>query len=291
MISLNFRKQSIRDMIVSGTKTIETRALNPEEPEKYFGDVQVGDIILLCNKLTGEELQAKVVQKRVRKNFDALWIDQEVLQKVLPDDYHVFDTVDELRIRRESLAPGTWYASKCEQNGIVGWEIELIDQIGYLDDRAIGLPYESFDVKMRYAGKGVVIDQEWKVAIIHSTTYGGYELPWGHIDPGEDKEQAFVRECREEIGCDIEIIRYIGYVIEHRYREQYKKTSYYFVAKLIGEKWIPQLEAGEQADGLETLRISPDELRQFFAPQAYDNIERQFVQARDAMVVERFLES
>ena len=105
MISLNFRKQSIRDAIVSGSKTIETRALNPEEPYNYFGDVQVGDTILLCNKLTGEELQAKVTQRRLWNNFDELWSGQEVLQKVLPDDYHVFDTVDELCVWRESLAP------------------------------------------------------------------------------------------------------------------------------------------------------------------------------------------
>lgn len=41
MIRLNLYAQYIRDAILSGEKTIETRALNPEEPHRYFGDIQI----------------------------------------------------------------------------------------------------------------------------------------------------------------------------------------------------------------------------------------------------------
>ena len=107
MITLNFRQQYIRDMIISGRKTIETRALNPEEPEKYFGSIQIGDNILLCNKITKEELKAKVTNKRIWKNFDELRQNQEILSKVRPDEYYNFNRPNDLREWWDSLAPGT----------------------------------------------------------------------------------------------------------------------------------------------------------------------------------------
>lgn len=36
IVSLNFRKTNIVDRVLSGEKTIETRALNPDESERYF---------------------------------------------------------------------------------------------------------------------------------------------------------------------------------------------------------------------------------------------------------------
>jgi hypothetical protein len=39
-LSINFYNQEIWDKLLSGDKTIESRALNPEEKERYFGDVK-----------------------------------------------------------------------------------------------------------------------------------------------------------------------------------------------------------------------------------------------------------
>jgi isoleucyl-tRNA synthetase len=39
-ISINFYEQKTRQAIVDGVKTIETRALNPQESERYFGDIK-----------------------------------------------------------------------------------------------------------------------------------------------------------------------------------------------------------------------------------------------------------
>jgi 8-oxo-dGTP diphosphatase len=39
---------------------------------------------------------------------------------------------------------------------------------------------------------------------------GGWELPGGKVDPGEDEHDALVRECDEELGVKIAIGRRVG---------------------------------------------------------------------------------
>jgi hypothetical protein len=54
--TINFYNQATWNGIKKKHKTIETRALNPEEPEKYFGNVKTGDILKMVNKETGEAI-------------------------------------------------------------------------------------------------------------------------------------------------------------------------------------------------------------------------------------------
>jgi len=39
---------------------------------------------------------------------------------------------------------------------------------------------------------------------------GGWEFPGGKVEPGERDEAAIVRECREELGVDVEIVDRLG---------------------------------------------------------------------------------
>lgn len=160
----------------------------------------------------------------------------------------------------------------------------------YINDSHINLPFEAFDATIHVAGKAIVIDNNNNIAIIHSKKYGWYELPWWHVDPWENEENAVIRECKEEIGCNISIISKICTVTEERYRERYKKISHYFICTMYWEKGIPTLMESEIDEDLETLRIPKNKLKELFDSNDYKNIERKFVQLRDTYVIDTFLQ-
>lgn len=117
VVSINFYNQPTWDKITQGTKTIETRALNPEEPERYFGNVQVGDTIEYINKLTDERMCVKVTEQYIWKNFAELAnATDEVLSAIgcdLSQDIHHPDVLKQ----RRNFSPD--YIERIEKNGLV----------------------------------------------------------------------------------------------------------------------------------------------------------------------------
>lgn len=80
---------------------------------------------------------------------------------------------------------------------------------------------------------------------------GYYKLPGGGFEGSENSTLALKRECREEIGCEIEILNELGVVTEYRKKYSLKQISYCFLAKVIGEKKPPEFDAGEIENGFE----------------------------------------
>jgi len=92
--------------------------------------------------------------------------------------------------------------------------------------------------------KGVVIDKEGDIALLHAR--GHALFPGGGIEQEETEEEAFKRECMEEIGCDVEIDAVIGKALQFRAEDAKKYEVYFFVARVIGEKGKPTtLNQGE----------------------------------------------
>lgn len=60
---------------------------------------------------------------------------------------------------------------------------------------------------------GVIIKQEGKYLLVQEkqpSAYGLWNLPAGKVDEGESIEQAAVREAKEEVGYDVELVRKLG---------------------------------------------------------------------------------
>ncbi len=67
----------------------------------------------------------------------------------------------------------------------------------------------------RLSVHAVILDESNNVLFV-KTTYGamGWTLPGGAVDPGETVHETLLRECKEELGRDIEIL-YLSGVYYH----------------------------------------------------------------------------
>ena len=67
--------------------------------------------------------------------------------------------------------------------------------------------------KFYVAAKGIVLNEENKILMIQrvdSDDYGGmWEFPGGTMEYGELPEECLVREIKEEVNLDVEIVKYL----------------------------------------------------------------------------------
>ena len=96
----------------------------------------------------------------------------------------------------------------------------------------------------RPTAKGIIIDNEGNIAVLSNGEHSLF--PGGGVDPGETFEQAMVRECMEEIGCNVEVISSLGAALQYRAQTAKIYEVQFFVANVIGEKGFPTTtQAGE----------------------------------------------
>lgn len=114
---------------------------------------------------------------------------------------------------------------------------------------------------IRTAVRAIVFDESNNIGIIHipKTNHPYYELPGGKVEEGETLEEACIRECKEEIGCTVEIVYELGITREYRKRLERVNESHCFVAKVVGEKGVPELTEKEKALGVEPVWLPYDE--------------------------------
>jgi len=118
-LELNFYDDVVWNSLLDGTKTIETRALNPDEQERYFGNVVSGDMLLFVNKKTHDRKVFRVEKTWKFKNFQEFFASKELHGKIF--SHTVPKTLDAMKECYDKLAPG--YAEKIEKNGLVAWSV------------------------------------------------------------------------------------------------------------------------------------------------------------------------
>jgi 8-oxo-dGTP diphosphatase len=105
--------------------------------------------------------------------------------------------------------------------------LKIISDADFFPD----IPAEDIKNKkiVRTAVRAVLFNDDSKIALVGSTYL---VLPGGGVDAGEELETALKRECREEVGCEIDIIKEIGKTVEYRGRSGGIQESYAYVAKV-----------------------------------------------------------
>ena len=85
------------------------------------------------------------------------------------------------------------------------------------------------DVRIELSGC-IVINEKKEILVLFRKKHGHYELPGGKVELNETIEQAALRECKEETGVNLELIKYIGY--EEFEIEEKKFRSHNFLAEI-----------------------------------------------------------
>lgn len=111
----------------------------------------------------------------------------------------------------------------------------------------------------RPTGKAVVFDNEDKVALVGTKVNSFYQLPGGGIDQGESIESGIIRECLEEIGCNVNLEHEVGQIDDYRNRDKKHCINHCYTARLVGEKGELTLTEDEAKNGLHVVWVPLDE--------------------------------
>ncbi len=137
--AINFYHKPIWQEIKDGQKSIETRALNPEEKDRYFGDIKPGDLVLFQykDKKGGikDQLVARIRSKRVHHSLADAYADESLVAHVRSEK---FDTFEDFR---ESYSFTPDYIARIEKNGLVAWEFDIVSH-------AVPVPENKLPVKL-----------------------------------------------------------------------------------------------------------------------------------------------
>lgn len=143
----------------------------------------------------------------------------------------------------------------------------------------------------RFASRGVLVDDSLNIAMMFMSKPKLYKLPGGGIEEGETKEEAFLREIREETGCTSEIIDELGYFEEHKYKNDFMQHSYCFIARVINSNSELKLTESESQLGMEVKWMEYEEAIHVMNHSEWcgDDYSTQFMIARDKIILDEAL--
>lgn len=172
--------------------------------------------------------------------------------------------------------------------------------IKVITDEDINLKSQEFkNPRIRYASRGIVLRDDGMVALFNKSKKNEYKLPGGGIDENENKDAAFIRECLEETGCEVEIVRELGIIEEHKSLDNFKQISYVFVGRVKKDTSELHLTKKEQDEGAKLIWVSPLDALSLITncmdnlvASEYENLyHSKFIVLRDRYILEYYLKT
>ena len=138
----------------------------------------------------------------------------------------------------------------------------------------------------------LVFNADQKIALLMHPTEGYGLLPGGGIEEGETEEDAFVRECKEELGCDVDIISKIGTAVQYRSKDSRRYEIHFFAAQVNGEIGVPTTTQEDELSSVITWLSKEDILKQLQEQVLFKSNEwyqRQFNSRTHLAAIEKYL--
>ena len=170
-----------------------------------------------------------------------------------------------------------------------------------LTDKDIGMKEKEINnYKLRVAARGIIINDEGKIAIQSKKNTKEYKLIGGGIEKDEEPSDGFIREVLEETGCKIGIIKELGVTEEYISNKGAKQLSHIFVAKVLENTNTLYLTEKEKNEGAELIWVSPldalklmensyNDLTASTYSKDYDVYRMKFISLRDRKILEYYI--
>lgn len=164
--------------------------------------------------------------------------------------------------------------------------MELIKEIREKDVIKEG----SDELKQKYvlikASRGVILKED-KIGLLFVSKKGYYKLPGGKLEEGETKKEAFKREVLEETGCEIEIKKELGLIIEYRNKVEKLQINYCYVSEVIKETGVFNLSEKEKKKGFQFKWASQKEAKELIKNSEPKDYEGKFIINRDLTILNK----
>ena len=137
-------------------------------------------------------------------------------------------------------------------------------------------------IKKESAGGLILCDGRY--LLIHDLDTRRYEIPKGSIEPQEGREDACVREVREETGYSAKVVTFLHttrFLLDWKDGKTYDKTIHYYLLELTDKNQVPhpQREADENFENVwasykeaKTLLTHEDAKKALDIAQAYSSL-------------------
>lgn len=173
--------------------------------------------------------------------------------------------------------------------------MKIIDIIKDDDFNIKTIPFNN--PRIRFSSRGIILNKEGQIALLLKVNKNEYKLIGGGIENNEKPEEAFIRESLEECGCNIEIQKFLGKIIEEKSQDNFIQESYVFVATVKNDNKQLSLTLKEKEEGSKLVWTSLKEAiyliencESFLKPSKYENLyHSKFIIRRDAKILKYYM--
>lgn len=159
--------------------------------------------------------------------------------------------------------------------------------------------YEINNPNTRHAVRTILLNDNGEIAILNKSEKNEYKLIGGGVESHESLEQALRREVMEESGCEIDILKELGYVEEYQTINNFVQTSYVYITKVRNNTKELHLTKQEKNEGAKLCWYKPDIALQHIKdsydkliPSKYSNLySSRMVVKRDSLILKYYIDN